>query len=120
VQGQLSFAVPELGQCPVTARVAVGASSAGNRPIRRGWTWDGGELDGDVAARHPGDEAAVRQRGVRRDRDDHAGAHVVADMLACREELVVKDDLIAQRKGEPGLRTLFAVTGENGLNTTQK
>src|SRR5215470_1842554 len=52
----------------------------------------------DVAAGQPDNRAAVVREG-RGEIDDHAGAHIVADMLAVGEELVVEDDLVAQRKG---------------------
>jgi hypothetical protein len=111
---------PNSTSYPVTADVAVGAGSASQRQILRGRARDGGGLGGDVAARHPEYGGAVGQGGVRGDGDDHVREHIVAGTLAPREKLVVRDDLIAQRKGELGLRTLFAATTSSGLNTTSK
>src|SRR5215471_13182139 len=98
VECQLSVDGPKLHQRPVTADIAVDAGAAGQRQGLGGWTWRGGELGGDVAAGQPDHRAAV-VREVSRKVDDHAVAHIVADMLAVGEELVMEDDLVAQRKG---------------------
>jgi hypothetical protein len=52
--------------------------------------------------------------------DDHAGQRVVTDVLAAGEELVVRDDLVAQHKRGLRVADIVRLTGSNGLNTTLK
>src|SRR5207245_10251353 len=77
------------------------------------------ELAGDAAAGQTYHLAAVGQRR-RADVDEHARAGFVADVLAAGEELVVEDNLVAQRELRVRVTDVVRLNNSGGLNATLK